>query len=158
MPKFQKPFFSGQPLLLSTTVLNDYVAIATHKPYLYCSAPSVPRSLRIVNVSDTSVTISWMSPDPPNGIITRYDLQYKRINVSSYRLVNPQTTELSCKITGLECDTEYECRVRASTIVGNGPYTPNLVFRTKKTQQNFNKIRINRMSVLFVSIDVLTVS
>jgi len=85
-----------------------------------------------VSVSDTSVTISWMSPDPPNGIITRYALHYKRINVSSYRLVNPQTTELSRTITGLERDTEYECRVRAYTVVGNGPYTANLMFRTKK--------------------------
>jgi len=85
-----------------------------------------------VSVNDSSVTISWMPPDPTNGIITRYDLQYKRISDPSYTLVNPQTTELSHEITRLTPNTEYECRVRASTIVGNGPFTSNLMFRTGK--------------------------
>ena len=73
-----------------------------------------------------------MSPEFPNGIITRYVLQYKKISDSSYTLVNPRTTELSRTITGLTPNTEYECRVRASTIEGNGPFTANLMFHTGK--------------------------
>jgi len=106
------------------------VAMATCKSYLYCLVPSVPRSLMIVTATTTSVTISWMSPEPLNGIITRYDVQYKRISDSSYTSVNPQNTELSRTITGLTRNIVYECRVRAATILGNGPYTANLVFRT----------------------------
>ena len=106
--------------------------MATCKPYIYFLVPSEPRSIRIVSATTTSATISWMSPEPPNGIITRYDLQYRRISDSSYTSVNPQTTELSRTITGLVRNTEYECRVRAFTIVGDGPFTANLMFRTGK--------------------------
>jgi len=122
---------SDQSILSFTFSYYIYVAMATCEPYLYSLVPSVPRSLRIVSANTTSVTISWMPPEPPNGIITRYDLQYKRMG-QSYTSVNPQTTELSRTITGLVRNTEYECRVRASTSVGDGPYTANFMFRTGK--------------------------
>ena len=44
----------------------------------FLTAPTAPRSLMLGDVTDTTMTLSWMPPDPPIGIITSYRVQYKR--------------------------------------------------------------------------------
>ena len=39
---------------------------------------TAPKLLMVVNITNTTVTLSWMPPDSPNGIITHYQVQYKR--------------------------------------------------------------------------------
>ena len=73
----------------------------------------------IVDVTDTTVTLSWMPPDPPNGIITQYQVQYRITGGGSF--TNQMTTDLIDTITGLMTSTQYDFRVRASTVVGRGP-------------------------------------
>ena len=77
----------------------------------------------IVSDTDTTVTISWMPPDPPNGIIIQYQVQYRR-NGSSDNFadneVNITATDLTYTVTGLMMATEYIFRVRAFTVVGRG--------------------------------------
>ena len=70
-------------------------------------------------VTDTTVTLSWMSPDPPNGIITQYQIQYGRSSGSFGN--NQVTTDLTYTVTGLITGTQYDFRMRAFTVVGNGP-------------------------------------
>ena len=75
--------------------------------------------MRLGQVTDTTVTLSWMSPDPPNGIITRYQIQYSRTGGG---FGNSQIiTDLTYTVTGLMTGTEYDFRVRAFTVVGRGP-------------------------------------
>ena len=74
----------------------------------------------IVDVTDTTVTLSWMPPDPPNGIITQYQVQYRITGGGSFG-DNQMTTDLTFTVTGLMTDTRYDFRVRAFTIVGRGP-------------------------------------
>ena len=52
----------------------------------FLTVPTPPRSLMIVDVTDTTVTLSWMPPDPPNGIITNYRVQYSISNQDIYIL------------------------------------------------------------------------
>ena len=73
----------------------------------------------IVDVTDTTVTLSWMIPDPPNGIITQYQVQYRITGGGSFSN-NPVTTNLTDTVTGLMTATEYDFRVRAFTAVGRG--------------------------------------
>ena len=72
------------------------------------------------DVTDTTVTLSWMSPDPPNGIITNYRVQYRRSDSSSpsYISIDTNTNDLTYTVTGLSTNTEYDFRVRADTVVG----------------------------------------
>ena len=85
------------------------------------TVPSPPRSLMIVDVTDTTVTLSWMSPDPPNGTITNYRVQYRRSdsNSSNYNSIDTNTNDLTYTVTGLSTNTEYDFRVRTNTVVGH---------------------------------------
>ena len=70
-------------------------------------------------VTDKTVTLSWMPPVPPNGIITQYQVQYSR---SGGGFGNSQmTTDLTYTVAGLVTGTEYDFRIRAFTVVGRGP-------------------------------------
>ena len=70
------------------------------------------------DVTDTTVTLSWMPPDPPNGIITNYRVQYSISNRDSYTSIDINTNDLTYTVTGLSTNTEYDFRVRADTVVG----------------------------------------
>ena len=84
----------------------------------FLTAPTAPRSLMLEDVTDTTVTLSWMPPDPPNGIIKSYRVQYKRSDRSSYSSIDTMNTDLTYTVTGLTINTEYVFRVRADTLVG----------------------------------------
>ena len=86
----------------------------------------------IVNVTDTTVILSWMSPDSPNGIITRYQVQFRSNDNSDD--FNQRSTCLLTTITvmGLISNTEYVFEVRATTRVGNGPFSNNVTVHTGK--------------------------
>ena len=76
----------------------------------------------VVTTTDTTVTLSWMPPDPPNGIITQYQVQYRRSDSSdSYVTTRTMTNDLTYTVTGLTANTEYDFRVRAATVVARGP-------------------------------------
>ena len=88
----------------------------------FLSVPTEPESLTVVNITDTAVTLSWMPPDPPNGIITQYELQYRRVG-DNYTSLEPLNTNLTRTVTGLTIGIQYEFRVRARTTVGCGNFS-----------------------------------
>ena len=69
------------------------------------------------SVTDTTVTLTWMEPNLTNGVITRYQVQYRLCSATSYSPRNVNTLT-QYTVTGLEIDTEYCFRVRAFTRVG----------------------------------------
>ena len=84
----------------------------------------MPTFLTVDTVTYTTVTLSWMEPDMPNGIIMDYHLQYRIANSGSrYYILFPIDDQLTRMVTGLSPTTEYEFRVAATTIVGRGNYT-----------------------------------
>ena len=87
---------------------------------LFPLEPTTPRSLTIVSTTDTTVTLSWITPGPANGIITHYKVDYRTSN-GSYSSLEPFNTDLIRTITGLISNTEYNIRVTAFTVVGDGP-------------------------------------
>ena len=50
---------------------------------LFYIAPSVPRDLDI-DLTATGVTLTWRRPDPPNGLITQYNVSDTLIVVCDY--------------------------------------------------------------------------
>ena len=96
--------------------------------FIFCMCflkdPAAPGSLMVVGVTDITVTLSWMTPDPPNGIIDQYQIQYRRSNSSDdYVSVNISPSTLTYTVTGLTTNTEYDFMVRARTGHGRGVFS-----------------------------------
>ena len=87
----------------------------------FITAPTAPKSLMIVSITNTTVSLSWMPPDTPIGIITQYQLQYRRSdNTTNITSLNIANDNLTYTVTGLSSNTEYVFTVRAFTAVGHG--------------------------------------
>ena len=75
-----------------------------------------------------------MAPVTPNGIITQYEIQYKKSNDSFFNISNISSTiigdTLMGRIEGLTPSTMYVLQLRAYTQVGAGPYSDNLTIET----------------------------
>ena len=83
--------------------------------------PTSPQSLIVISVTDTTVSLSWIPPNITNGIITQYQLQYRRSDSGSdFISLNISKNTLTFTVTGLTSDTEYVFTVRAFTVVGHG--------------------------------------
>ena len=87
------------------------------------------------SVTDTTVTLSWMTPNPTNGIITQYELQYQVCSDVDYITLSPLNNAVTRTVTGLSFDTEYCFRVRAFTVIslGASPWTEIVMGRTCKS-------------------------
>ena len=53
-------------------------------PYYIFLVPSEPCSLEIPSVTSISVTLQWMPPKTPNGVITRYSIQYGETIINNF--------------------------------------------------------------------------
>jgi len=83
----------------------------------------MPGPLIVIGVTYTSVTFSWTAPNMSNGIITQYDVEFKKTHGLLYDRLLPFGIGLEATITGLSPNTTYQFRVAAVTAVGRGPYT-----------------------------------
>ena len=100
-----------------------------HFQCIHVLVPSAPpRSLMVDGVTDNTVTLSWMTTPQPNGVVIRYDVQYRRVGTSPF--ITQSFTGLTGTITGLTTNTTYHIGVAAVTIVGNGPFS---TFLSQKT-------------------------
>ena len=95
---------------------------------------TAPHSLTVLAVEPTSVILSWMAPVIPNGIITQYEMQYRRLyndTVTVFNNFNISSTMMgnisSGRVEGISpLTTIYIMQLRAYTQVGPGPYSDSL--------------------------------
>ena len=71
-------------------------------------------------MTDSTVTLSWMTSPYPNGAVIRYDVQYTMTHDFFF---TTRFTSLTGTVTGLTSNTYYGFRVAAVTIAGRGPFT-----------------------------------
>ena len=88
---------------------------------------TAPRFLLADTIQSTFVTLSWMSPDIPNGIIIQYEVQYSVNSTAS--LVN-LTDTLMGTVEGLSPGIMYTLQIRAYTRVGAGPFSDSITVMT----------------------------
>ena len=88
----------------------------------------------VISNTDSTVTLSWMPPEMPNGIITQYQMEYRSCNSSDFVSLNITNSILTYTVTGLTSNTEYVFRARAFTVVGHGPPSNEVTRYTSKLQ------------------------
>ena len=87
---------------------------------MFCTVPAgPPRQVMIISENSTSISVSWIVPATPNGVITEYQLQCSgRGQTFSYTVMGSQTT---ATLSGLLPYTNYSCNITAHTSAGGGP-------------------------------------
>ena len=106
-----------------------------------------PKSLSVIDATDTAVTLSWMIPDMPNGNITKYQLECSP-EVTYSQTHHSFTGEMS----GLYPGTKYRFRVAAITEEGEcGPFS-NIVYHN--TASKFSGIHMFNLAIVYISINI----
>lgn len=87
------------------------------------TAPETPSDIKVVVSSPQSLYVSWLPPNEPNGIITKYNLYTRVLNGReelNHEKRNLLSTQLHYEAKSLQAHIEYQFWVSASTRVGEG--------------------------------------
>ena len=84
------------------------------------AVPSEPRSLVVFSVTSISVTLQWMPPETPKGVIMQYSILYNGTKINNFG-----NNMLMDTIEGLSPDTVYTLQLRAHTGAGAGAGPPS---------------------------------
>ncbi|XP_028969347.2 ephrin type-A receptor 3 isoform X1 [Esox lucius] len=94
------------------------------------AAPSPVTVIRKDRTSRNSISLSWLEPERPNGIILDYEVKYyeKQEQETSYTILRSK----GCNVTlnGLKADTSYLLQIRARTAAGYGASSKSFEFET----------------------------
>ena len=93
------------------------------------SVPRQPCSLEVALVTSHSVTLQWIPPEPHNGVITRYSLQYDGSVIDNFG--SKSGNIMMGTMEPLSPNTEYVVQLKAHTRVGSG-LPSNLAVKTCK--------------------------
>ena len=104
-----------------------YIALLTLS--ILFSVPSKPCSLEVASVTSYSVTLQWIRPEPHNGVITRYSIQYDGRVINNFG--SKSGNLMMGTMEGLSPNTEYVVQLKAHTRVGSG-LSSNLAVKTCK--------------------------
>ena len=97
-------------------------------------APAAPTVVSTdVDDDDTfDLKVIWYAPDDEGDGVTSYSVEYKKNTESTFGSDNANITGTTAEIIGLDDDTSYQVRVRATNTVGGGPWSLSSVGSTNK--------------------------
>ncbi|KAG9349373.1 hypothetical protein JZ751_027816 [Albula glossodonta] len=122
---FEIEALNGVSALASTHRQFAAVTITTNQ-----AAPSPVTIIRKDRTSRNSISLSWLEPERPNGIILDYEVKYyeKQEQETSYTILRSKGTNVT--LTGLKPDTTYLLQIRARTAAGYGASSRKFEFET----------------------------
>lgn len=85
---------------------------------LLCTVPSPPQNVRTNDITSTSVTLIWDTPQNPNGWLIGYKISYTSSGGSPTAVDIQNTT--SWKLTDMKPYTSYSLSVSAKMLAGFG--------------------------------------
>ncbi|XP_037087916.1 tyrosine-protein phosphatase 99A-like [Pollicipes pollicipes] len=77
--------------------------------------PEAPRQVSVVNVTDTTVTISWLAPNRPNGLIEGYRIYFTTGNFTNATWLKLPVDDMQYTLKNLEPFSNYSIAVKAFT-------------------------------------------
>uniref|UniRef100_A0A8C6Q5P8 Ephrin type-B receptor 3 n=1 Tax=Nothobranchius furzeri TaxID=105023 RepID=A0A8C6Q5P8_NOTFU len=100
------------------------------------AAPSAVPTVHLMAASASTMSLSWLPPEKPNGIILDYEIKYHEKDQGE-AIAHTMTAQRSnARIEGLKAGTPYVVQVRARTVAGYGRYSSPADFSTNL--QNFS--------------------
>ncbi|KAJ8418868.1 hypothetical protein AAFF_G00003670 [Aldrovandia affinis] len=98
------------------------------------AAPSAVPTVHLMGATSSTMSLSWLPPEKPNGIILDYEIKYhEKVSTNDQGEAVPHTVTAqrsSARIEGLKPGTPYVVQVRARTVAGYGRYSVPADFST----------------------------
>ena len=83
--------------------------------------PTAPRNVTIMNISATSMSLSWERPLDDGGTpITNYIITYHS-NAEDHMTINTDIVQFTIQLNDLAPFTAYQLQVSAENFIGIGP-------------------------------------
>uniref|UniRef100_A0A8C3A2I2 Ephrin type-B receptor 3 n=1 Tax=Cyclopterus lumpus TaxID=8103 RepID=A0A8C3A2I2_CYCLU len=93
-------------------------------------APSAVPTVHLMAATASTMSLSWLPPEKPNGIILDYEIKYHEKDQGE-AIAHTMTAQRSnARIEGLKAGTPYVVQVRARTVAGYGRYSSPADFST----------------------------
>ncbi|KAM4552520.1 ephrin type-B receptor 3 [Odontesthes bonariensis] len=92
------------------------------------AAPSAVPTVHLMRSTADTLSLSWLPPEKPNGVILDYEIKYQERDQGMSHTVTSQHS--SAKVEGLRAATPYVVQVRARTVAGYGRYSNPMDFST----------------------------
>ncbi|XP_026786295.1 ephrin type-B receptor 3 isoform X1 [Pangasianodon hypophthalmus] len=94
------------------------------------AAPSAVPTVHLMGASASTMSLSWLPPEKPNGIILDYEIKYHEKDQGEAISHTMTAQRSSARIEGLKGATAYVVQVRARTVAGYGLYSNPTHFST----------------------------
>ncbi|KAK5859491.1 hypothetical protein PBY51_021044 [Eleginops maclovinus] len=92
------------------------------------AAPSAVPTVHLMRSTSDTLSLSWLPPEKPNGVILDYEIKYHERGQAMSHTVTSQHS--SAKVEGLRAGSPYVVQVRARTVAGYGRYSNPMDFST----------------------------
>ncbi|XP_045553374.1 ephrin type-B receptor 3 isoform X5 [Salmo salar] len=94
------------------------------------AAPSAVPTVHLMGATASTMSLSWLPPEKPNGIILDYEIKYHEKDQGEAIAHTMTAQRSSARIEGLKAGTPYVVQVRARTVAGYGRYSSPADFST----------------------------
>ena len=101
--------------------------------YYFLAPSGPPLNIRVTSIEPLYVELEWEQPDldKRNGLITKFDICFESfITLSCNTSFITQAISFQFRKTGLQPNTTYSVKIRASNSIGVGPFSVPLEFTT----------------------------
>ncbi|XP_020780521.1 ephrin type-B receptor 3 isoform X6 [Boleophthalmus pectinirostris] len=127
------------------------------------AAPSAVPTVHLMAATASTMSLSWLPPEKPNGIILDYEIKYHEKDQGEAIAHTMTAQRSSARIEGLKAGTPYVVQVRARTVAGYGRYSSPADFSTNlqtdppKTWQELWPLIVGSITATFVFIIAVVV-
>ncbi|KAI1883199.1 hypothetical protein AGOR_G00242750 [Albula goreensis] len=94
------------------------------------AAPSAVPTVHLMGATASTMSLSWLPPEKPNGIILDYEIKYHEKGQGEAIAHTVTAQRSSARVEGLKPGTSYVVQVRARTVAGYGRYSTPADFST----------------------------
>ena len=127
--------------------------------YYFCTAVPLPKDVRVTDIADDGVTVSWTIPEDED-LIGNIIIQYKVEGDTSWQNQTVVLPSSTAQLTGLDPDTEYSVRVVVESQDGQSsratePSTFQTIPGNAKIERVWNRVIImDLFKYIFVKLTI----